>query len=73
MIYLLDSVIQSSNNQGEKDTGTFFVFLHLHVFLPVSCCVKRKCWCFVTEGMGAANQEEMVKCSLYSHVLIFKI
>ena len=23
--------------------------------------MKRKCWCFVTDGMGAANQEEMVK------------
>ena len=26
--------------------------------------MKRKCWCFVTEGMGAANQEEMVKLLL---------
>ena len=32
---------------------------YIYLFL-VSCCVKRKCWCFVTEGMGAANQEEMV-------------
>ena len=36
------------------------------VFFPiiVSCCVKKKCWCFVSEGMGAANQEEMVRLAL---------
>ena len=28
--------------------------------VSVNCCVKKKCWCFVTEGMGGANQEEMV-------------
>ncbi|EDO36159.1 predicted protein, partial [Nematostella vectensis] len=28
--------------------------------VKLRCCVKKKCWCFVTDGMGAASQEEMV-------------
>ncbi|KAL9950761.1 hypothetical protein ACROYT_G043318 [Oculina patagonica] len=49
--------------KGLHETIVFLLNKNLVVkvsIVKLSCCVKRKCWCFVTEGMGAANQEEMV-------------
>lgn len=49
--------------KGLHETVVFLLNKNLVVkvsLVKLSCCVKRKCWCFVTEGMGAANQEEMV-------------
>lgn len=49
--------------KGLHETVIFLLNKNLVVkvsIVKLSCCVKRKCWCFVSEGMGAANQEEMV-------------
>ena len=34
----------------------------------MNCCVEKRCWCFVSDGMGASNQEEIVvliQCGSY--------
>ncbi|XP_074611326.1 zinc finger FYVE domain-containing protein 9-like isoform X1 [Acropora palmata] len=49
--------------KGLQETVVFLLNKNLVVkvsIVKLSCCVKKKCWCFVSEGMGAANQEEMV-------------
>lgn len=46
-----------------KETVTFLLNKNLIIkvkIVKLSCCVKRKCWCFSSEGMGAADQEDMV-------------
>ncbi|CAG0920890.1 unnamed protein product, partial [Notodromas monacha] len=35
--------------------------LHVHVkIVNLSCCVSRECWCFLTSGMQAAAQDEIM-------------
>ncbi|KAK3743245.1 hypothetical protein QZH41_017053, partial [Actinostola sp. cb2023] len=49
--------------KGLGDTVIFMLNKNLIVkvtIVKLRCCVKKKCWVFVTDGMGAANQEEMV-------------
>ncbi|CAB3980722.1 zinc finger FYVE domain-containing 9 isoform X2 [Paramuricea clavata] len=46
-----------------KETVMFLLNKHLVVkvkIVKLNCCVKRKCWCFSSEGMQAADQEDMV-------------
>ena len=46
-----------------KETVIFLLNKHLVVrvkIVKLNCCVKRKCWCFSSEGMQAADQEDMV-------------
>ncbi|XP_046839941.1 zinc finger FYVE domain-containing protein 16-like isoform X2 [Xenia sp. Carnegie-2017] len=64
-------VVEDSPNHEEllyllkkrKETVAFLLNKHLVVRIKIvklNSSVKRKCWCFSTEGMQAADQEDMV-------------
>jgi len=58
----LTTLFMQMNDENE-DPVSFIVNKNLVVRVKVinmDCCVEKKCWCFVSDGMGASNQEEVV-------------
>lgn len=50
-------------NDDSAEPISFIVNKNLVVKVKVinmDCCVEKRCWCFVSDGMGASNQEEVV-------------